>query len=117
MGPRVTNQKAYVMAVPAKWKAQYFKGGAWVSYAKHDNRETAYDEMIRLGDALTLQDVDRLIGNTTWGRSPTCDGCRLGGRLVAEVGQDSDYDSNTASLCRACLVAAIEELDRVGAAE
>lgn len=111
MGPRVMTFKQYVMSAPARWRKQYFHNGQWASYALHDNREGAWDEMIALGDKLTREDVDRIIGVNGWASPPRCDGCGLTDKLTAEVGQEADYESATCSLCKACLKTALEALE------
>ena len=49
--------------------------------------------------------VDRARGyNTTWS---TCSGCERVVAVVVRVGEKSDYDSQTADLCRDCLIEAL----------
>ena len=41
----------------------------------------------------------------------TCDGCGQEVAEVVKVGQEPDYESSTAELCRACLLEALAALD------
>lgn len=52
-------------------------------------------------------EVDRIIGNTSWTSVPNCDECGAQElSAVIAIGQESDYDSNTAYICHTCLTSA-----------
>ncbi len=60
-------------------------------------------EALEASGSLTPDAVDLVIGNRSWTKTGWCDGCDAvdnGPRVV--VGEPLDYDSRTATLCRAC---------------
>lgn len=50
-------------------------------------------------------DVEAVIGNATWTRLK-CNGCGRDVDAVVQVGDEPDYESSTADLCRSCAEAA-----------
>lgn len=61
------------------------------------------------GETATPADVDSIIGNSSWTRL-TCDECGKEVDAVLTVGQEPDYESHTASLCRNCVKLASETI-------
>lgn len=56
-------------------------------------------------ETATSEEIKEIIGNDSW-TSITCDECGNSVSLVVQVGQEPDYESNTAALCADCLTAA-----------
>jgi hypothetical protein len=55
--------------------------------------------------------VDRIIGNKSWTAVPKCHECGTEDHdAVVEVGEEPDYESNTACLCLACAQKAVDTL-------
>jgi hypothetical protein len=48
-------------------------------------------------------EVDRIIGNTSWTYTHHCSQCGQQSEVVIEVGQEPDYESATAWLCVPCV--------------
>lgn len=72
------------------------------------NSRDTYERLVALGATPDPDDVDGVIGNTSWTTSPRCDGCgRIGTGPRVMVGAESDYESPTACLCVDCVKAAL----------
>ena len=57
-----------------------------------------------LGPTPDPDQVDAIIGNTSWTAVPRCDECGATDQpYVAQVGEKPDYESNTAHLCPGCI--------------
>jgi len=70
-----------------------------------------------LGPTPTPEAVDAAIGNGSWTMVPACSGCGAAQcEAVVQVGEDDDYESATAWLCRDCAEAAVAALQAVGGA-
>lgn len=62
-----------------------------------------------LGVSPSPDDVDRVIGNTSWTEC-RCSECQETVNSVVLVGEEPDYESSTVYLCLKCAVAAAEIL-------
>jgi len=77
----------------------------WASQYRHDKsmRVTTLRRINALGKHPNPDDVDRVIGNDSWTRTPCCDECGAENVPVLLVGQEPDYESATACLCGDCV--------------
>jgi len=66
-----------------------------------------FNKLIDLGPNPKPDDVDKVIGNNTW-TGLTCDECDRDVDEVVKLGEQPNYDSSTASICRLCLRQATE---------
>ncbi len=94
-------------AVAERWRGMY-------TYFLHGARlwrrgEAIYNRLVALGPTPNPDDVDRTIGNGSWTRLK-CDGCDTETDEVVIVGQEQNYDSSTASLCKKCIAEAYQLL-------
>lgn len=88
------------IGVAEHWKQTYNdRNGNW-RYG--DNKRVTYEKLAALGPEPHPDDVDKIIGNTSW-TACHCDECRDSVEYVVMVGQEPDYDSATAHLCRDCI--------------
>ena len=81
----------------ARWMAQYPK-----------DKEGIGAKLLALGENPNPDEVDATIGNGSWTRTPECDECGSNNVPVVQVGEESDYNSNTANLCKECLAKALD---------
>jgi len=103
---KLITQRDMILGVAKRWFAQY-------GHALHESgfRDTHTFgntlERLRLLDLETAsaKDVADIIGNASW-TDLTCDECQSHVDLVVQVGQEPDYESATASLCKECLAKA-----------
>lgn len=90
---------------PLSWRHQY-------SHSPADSRQR---DIMRQLDAMSLpvdpDEVDRIIGNKSWTDVGSCDECEARPEILVEVGQEPDYESATACLCRDCLAKAVALID------
>ena len=89
-----------IRSVAARWKAQYYRAGKWGTTSTGDSRDV-YEALRALPDTATRADVAAIIGNTSW-IGETCNECGSDDAIV-RVGEEPDYESRTAYLCRRCL--------------
>lgn len=87
------------------WKRVYFRKGVW-EYGT--DKEDIYHKLAALGHSPTPEDVDDVIGNNSW-TAVFCHECGKSVDEVVQVGQEPDYDSCTANICKPCLIFAMEE--------
>lgn len=112
MNPKIITRATQADTAAARWARQYRSpnDGRWlVTFLDGPAAARAVHEaLVALGDQPNPDDVDRIIGNTTWTDVPPCNGCRGRFPLVVRVGGEPDYDSSTALLCPACLRSALD---------
>lgn len=84
---------------PKKWAQAYRDSG----YGP-DKKEITKKLNALTPEQLTPETVNAIIGNDSWTSVNSCDECgneKPG--AVVEVGQEPDYESNTAYLCAECV--------------
>lgn len=94
-----------------RWKQQYFveRTGEWKSC--FTDPELVHRKLIALGDSPPPEAVDAIIGNSSWTRLDTqCGECGQRTDPIIQIGQEPDYESHTAYVCRDCLKAALDLL-------
>ena len=87
------------------WKKQYF---SHVKGFMDAGREAIYNQLVALGPTLNPDDVDSIIGNDSWTNPGECDECKKPNAVLIEVGEIPDYESHWATICTACLEAALK---------
>jgi hypothetical protein len=58
----------------------------------------------------TEKEIAEIIGNVSWTRN-SCDQCKKDCDLLVELGQELDYESATARICKKCLSDALSLFD------
>lgn len=90
-----------------RWRVQYRAStGTWKPTAQHTDTEIVYNKLIALGNAPCPNDVDSIIGNTSW-TSIFCNNCEKEVEQACHIGQAKYYDSATATVCGECLIDAL----------
>lgn len=102
----ITRQTLARVAAP-RWRRQYppDREHGW-----NDGRSAnkISDALAALGSDPDPDAVDRIIGSGGWTAVPKCDECgRDDLSAVVQVGEEPDYESATAKLCRDCLARAL----------
>lgn len=99
----VTTSRDLIKGVASAWRRQYqFR-------YKDDEQKAAIGAKLDAldGDTATSEEVEAIIGNRSWTRQ-LCNECGEPSDWLLMVGQPTDYESQTASLCRACILKAAE---------
>ena len=79
--------------VSDKWKKQYPKDKGGIQ-----------KKLDSLGSWKNPDEVDKIIGNTSWTDIPKCSECGESDKdFIIMVGEEPDYESNTAWLCKDCI--------------
>lgn len=86
------------------WKNTYFRNGVWSCGA---DKEATYHKLIALGNNPTPDEVNYVIGDISW-TATFCNECGKSVDEAVQLGQEPDYDSATASICKTCLISALE---------
>ena len=95
----------------AKWDEQY-------KHASNDNHLRTWAPAVAarlaaLGENPSPQQVNDAIGNDRWTQPPSCSECDSESAAIVQVGEEPDYESSTAWLCRDCVVKALALFDEV----
>lgn len=105
---RLITRYTLAQTVPERWARVYGRETA-IMFQKEVEIIAVLNALPRPIDP---DEVDRIIGNTSWSEVPICDECRTPGlSAVMEMGEEPDYDSSTACLCLDCLRKAVIELE------
>ena len=85
--------------VVKRWKEQYRRdintGSHW---------DEIYLKLKGLGSSPSPEEVNQVIGNNNWTKVPGCNECKEdSNEFVIRVGDEPDYESNTAFLCSTCI--------------
>ncbi len=113
---KLLDERTQVREVARRWKDQYFQYGKWYLWS---NRPASYaEDMYKRLCALdvetaTAADVERC-GLRGWISPQPCHECRYEGWDVVQLGEEPDYDSATARVCRSCLEKALRLARGVG---
>lgn len=108
---KLTTQRDTIRAVASRWRQQYepftddrpmFSWRTGVTSPPLNKKQIAEKLDDLDGETATPEDVAAIIGNESWTRL-TCDECGKDTDAVLTVGQEPDYESHTASLCRSCV--------------
>lgn len=86
-----------------RWKAQYCKKGEWHTYG--GDKEVKYNALIALGDNPSPDDVNEVIGNSSW-TNITCSECGESVGSAVELGEVG-YDTEYVYVCKDCLTKAL----------
>lgn len=117
-GAAVMTPAMLALKAAERWKKAYYREeeGWWGRtmrgvFCLSSNSEKTYRALVALGSAPTPEQVDEVIGNSSW-TDTDCDQCGSSREPVVTVGDEEDFDSSTSTLCRGCVEAALRALDR-----
>ena len=87
----------------------------WEKYAPFSNHSKDKLEIYKRLQQLDLnicsaEDVNNIIGNSSWTRNLICSECEQDTDWVLRVGEEPDYESRTAYLCKSCVEKAAKYL-------
>ncbi len=97
-----------------RWAAQY---GVWkgnpLQRVLEGNAELVYQRLLALGPRPDPDQVDAVIGNTSWTEAGRCSECKATSPVLVRMGDEPDYESATAWLCPKCLSKALALVNAV----
>ncbi|WP_443700181.1 hypothetical protein [Pseudomonas sp.] len=98
---------------PASFEKQYGRDRDGKKWINGRTRDETIDALNALPKPVNADEVDRIIGNDSWTRVPTCDDCgKCSLDAVMQLGQEPDWESCTAHICHACLKAALDTIEK-----
>tara|TARA_R110000744_G_scaffold10369_15_gene32432 strand:- start:379 stop:705 length:327 start_codon:yes stop_codon:yes gene_type:complete len=104
---RITTKRDLIKAVSWRWDSVYS------SYPATDPMRHVGEKLALLDKELATEaDVANITGNERWTKL-TCDECQQDVDNVIALGELSDYESNTASLCKECLNKAYRVMNNI----
>ena len=95
--------------VATKWKATYYRDGAGWHYCVGES-DKIYCGLVALPIGASPAQIAKVIGNTSW-TDLTCDQCKKSVTLLVTVGDERDYESSTADLCKKCITKAFKLME------
>lgn len=104
MKARFMSRQTLANTAADRWEKQY-GGGHYGA-----DKLATLARLRELGPTPNPDDIDRVIGNGSWTRE-CCDGCQSEQGPWVMVGEDPDYESRTATLCRLCLLEAMRVIE------
>lgn len=101
------NERNQVRTVADRWRAHY-GGGTYFSDSRGRMVGKELAEMNK--ETATEAQVAEIIGNGSWVRENVCHECGVTTWDAVEIGEPHDFESRTATICGACLRAALKLL-------
>ena len=104
---KLITQRDLIRDLAKRWAEQYGS-----SYWKNDEEKQSILRKLEAADleTATAADIEAVIGNNSW-TTLECDVCDLYVDAVVQCGDEPDYESSTANMCRACAIKAAEMLE------
>jgi hypothetical protein len=89
----IITERSKILSIIDKWKEAYC--------SKFDDKILNDLKKLNL-NTTTAEEVNAIIGNDAW-TSCECDECKQKVQKIIMVGEEPDYESRTAFLCKDCL--------------
>lgn len=96
---KIITSQSLANGVYARWEEQY----DGYTFVDGEKKKTIMQSLKNLQAPVDPEEVNRIIGNTSWTTPPSCDVCGKFNGPVIEVGEEPDYESNTAYICLDCV--------------
>lgn len=103
---RIKTRQELADGAAEAWREQCSKNSY---YQWGVDKEQILEKLIALGPQPAPEAVDEAIGNGSWTRT-NCHECEAENINVVQIGEEEDYESNTAYICGDCLKAALSLL-------
>ena len=98
---KLITERTQIRDVAARWAKTYPTNGWYGSDLKKQSIAKALSELD--AETATSADVASIIGNDSWCCPSMCDECEAVVDVAVQVGEEPDDESNTATLCFACV--------------
>ena len=101
---KIITERDLIRTVADRWAKVYETG----YYAKDATKQGILKSLRMLSTTTcSADDVNKIIGNKSWTRMH-CSECAKSTNWVIQVGEEPDYESATANLCRKCFDKAVQ---------
>lgn len=94
------NQKTIAENVYERWCHQY-------PDSRYSDEKDKMAIKKKLKGVTNVDEINKIIGNDSWTALEKCNECGLTSKIIVRLGENEDYDSKTAYMCKGCLVKAI----------
>lgn len=98
---KIKTRLTLAQEAPKKWAAQYSHSST------RPGQKKITEQLAALELPIDPDQVDAIIGNTSWTEVGRCSECEKRVDVVVEIGEEPDYESMTAWVCLPCLRAAV----------
>ena len=95
-----------VNTVDDRWKKQYYLNSSWDRYG--DDKVEKYEELVNLGKSKNPEDVDKIIGNSSWTRL-ICNHCNKDVSVVFIFGTSED----SLYICEDCVNISVQHCNKL----
>jgi hypothetical protein len=102
----IVTKQSLVTNVSKRFRHQYYDNG-WSGHTRFRSGLTAEQAYRKLLDAKSEQDVLEAVGSISWIENK-CHECGLDSDVVIILGEEPDYESNTAQICPSCIKKAMD---------
>ena len=95
-----------VNTVDDRWKKQYYLNSSWNYYG--EDKFEKYEDLVNLGKIKNTEDVDKIIGNSSWTRL-ICNHCSkdVDAVFIFGTNEESSY------VCEDCVNISIEQFNEL----
>lgn len=111
-------QREKIRTVAGRWKSLHCRDGEWSKspvislapgrFPSHRDKKEIWLKLAELNpETTTAEQVNEIIGNDSW-TNLRCDECKKLTTVLLMVGEEPDYESRTARLCRNCIAKAAQ---------
>lgn len=98
---KLITERTQVREVAKRWANSYPENGP---YGRDPQKQAITKALAALDvETATAADVAAIIGNDSWCCPQKCHECGAVVDVAVQVGEEPDYESNTATLCFACV--------------
>ena len=106
LGLNLKLRNLIVNVVDGRWKKQYYRDASWDYYG--EDKVEKYEELVNLGGKKNPEDVDKIIGNSSWTRL-ICHNCNkdVDAVFIFCTSEDSCY------VCEDCVNIAVQQFNEL----
>lgn len=102
---KIINERTKIRDIAKRWKNMYYHNNKWSGTSEQaQEKEKIYNQFVALDPETSIpEDVNNMIGNSSWIGPEQCHECNNYVSNVIQLGQEPDYESSTANICKDCL--------------
>ena len=105
---KLLTEREQVRDVAKRWRGSYGSG----TYGADKRKRNVSAELDALDpEKATAAQVAEIVGNGSWVSKESCHECGAPTWELVQLGQEPDYESSTANVCKACLLKALNLLE------